>query len=136
MGHNIIYPVKDFGYIKRPPQSGSWLTDRDVTKTPNHITPILEFLHRLMIHERILHGFLSYIISLSKLVNLLTSALLCHSLHIVLLGLLILSQSVALLSPPVLKLQTDLCFILLLFCETVFHLIFVMLLITSLLHLC
>jgi len=74
-------------------------------------------------------------INLSKLVNLLTSALLFHSLHIVLLGLLLLSPLVVLLSPLVLKLQTDLIIILLLFCGTASHRIYVTLLITSLLHL-
>jgi len=38
-------------------------------------------------------------IYLSKLVNLLTSALFFHALHIVILGLLLLSPLVALLSP-------------------------------------
>jgi len=41
--------------------------------------------------------------NLSKLVNLLTSALFCHSLHIIVLGLLLLSPLVALHSPLVLK---------------------------------
>jgi len=45
--------------------------------------------------------------NLSKLVNLLTSALCFHSLHIVVLGLLLLSPLVALLSPLVLKLRID-----------------------------
>jgi len=40
--------------------------------------------------------------------NLLTSALFFHSRHIVLLGLLLFSRSVTLLSPFVLKLQIDL----------------------------
>jgi len=42
-------------------------------------------------------------INLSKLVNLLTTALFFHSLHIVVLGLPLLSPLVALLSPLVLK---------------------------------
>jgi len=74
-------------------------------------------------------------INLSNLVNLLTSALFLHSLHIVVLGLLLLSPLFALLSPLVLKLQIDLIIILLLFCRKVSHLIYVTLLITSLLHL-
>jgi len=41
-----------------------------------------------------------------------------HSLHIVLLGLLLLTPLVALLSPLVLKLQTNLSVILLQFCGT------------------
>jgi len=74
-------------------------------------------------------------INLSKLVNLLTSALIVHSLHIVLLSLLLLSPLVALLSPFVLKLPTHLSIILLMFCGTVCHLIYVALLISSLAHL-
>jgi len=53
-------------------------------------------------------------INLSKLVNLLISALFFfHSLHIVVLGLLLISPLVALLSPLVLKLQIDRIIILL-----------------------
>jgi len=97
-----------------------------VTKTPkfHHITPILISLHWLKIHEQIkykvLSGTYKSLKNLSKLVNLLTSALFFHSLHILILGLLLLSLSVALLSYlVVLKLQTDLYIILLLFCGTV-----------------
>jgi len=76
-------------------------------------------------------------IYLSKLVNLLTSALSSYSLHIVILGLPLVSPSplVALLSPLILKLLTYFFIILLLFCETVCRLIYNTLLITSLLHL-
>jgi len=56
-----------------------------------------------------------------------------YSLHIVVLGLPLLSHLVALLSPLVLKHQTDLSIILLLFYRTIFHLIYVRLFITSLL---
>jgi len=72
-------------------------------------------------------------INLSKLVNILTSALFFHSLHIVVLGLPLLSPLVALLSPLVLKWQKDLSIILLLFYGTIFHLVYVSLFITSLL---
>jgi len=59
---------------------------RDVTKTPkfHHITPILESLHHLKINERIKYKVLSLShINCLKLVNLLTYALVFHSLHIV-----------------------------------------------------
>jgi len=52
--------------------------------------------------ESSIRFFLSHI-NLLKLVNLLTSTLLFHSLHIVLLGLFLLSHLVVLLSPLVLK---------------------------------
>jgi len=61
--------------------------------------------------------------NLSKLVNLLSSTLFFYSHHIVLLNLLPLSPLVALLSPLVQKLQTELSVIMFLFCETVSHLI-------------
>jgi len=105
------------------------------TTTPelHLITPILKSLHCLKINERIKYTRFSLSdINLSKLVSLLTSALFFHSLHIVIFGLLF-SPLVALLSPLVLKLQTDLSIFLLLFCGTVSYLIFVALLITSLL---
>jgi len=93
---------------------------RAVTKTPNfhHIRPtiIQKSQHWLKMNE--IQGSLSHI-NLSKLANRLTSALFFHSLHIVVLGLLLLSPLVALLSPLVLKLQIDL---MLLFCGTVSHL--------------
>jgi len=72
-------------------------------------------------------------INLSKLVNLLTSALFFHSLNIVVLGLPLLSPSIALLSPLVLKYEIDLSTILLLFYGTISHLIYVRLFIMSLL---
>jgi len=72
-------------------------------------------------------------INLSKLVNLHTSALLFHSLHIVVLGLPLFSPLVALLSPLVLKYQIDITIILLLFYGTISHLIYVRLFITLLL---
>jgi len=62
----------------------------------------------------------------------LRSLLSFHSLHIVLLGLLLPSPLVALLSPLVLKYQIDLIIILLLLYGTISHLIKVTLLITSL----
>jgi len=73
-------------------------------------------------------------INISKLVNLLTSALFFHSLHIVVLVLLFISPLVALLSLLVLKFQTF-ChsIILLLFCGIVSHLTYVTLHIMSLL---
>jgi len=71
-------------------------------------------------------------INLSKLVNFSTSALFFHSLHITVLGLLLLSPLIALLSSLVLKLQIDFIISQLLFCGTVSHLICVTLLITSL----
>jgi len=53
---------------------------------------ILEYLHRLKTHRRFKNKALSPShINLSKLVNLLTFALFFPSLHIVLLGLLLLS---------------------------------------------
>jgi len=109
---------------------------RAVTKTSkfHHITPILKCLHRLKISERIKYKVLSLShINLSKLVNLLTPALFFHSLHIVVLGLPLLSPSIALLSPLVLKYSIDLSIILLLFYGTIFHLIYVRLFLTSLL---
>jgi len=66
------------------------LLDRAVTKTPkfHHITSIRKSLHWLKINERIKYKVLSLSLTyLSKLVNLLTSALLFHSHHIVVLGL-------------------------------------------------
>jgi len=77
-----------------------------VTKTPKcyHITPILKSLHCLKINEIIKYK------ALSKLVNLLTSALFFHSLHTVLFGLCLLSLLVALLSPLISKLHTDLSY--------------------------
>jgi len=72
--------------------------------------------------------------NLSKLVNILTFALFFHSLHIVVLGLLIVSPLVTLFSPLVLKYQIDLIIILLLFYGTISLLICVTLLITSLLR--
>jgi len=62
-------------------------------------------------------------INLSKLVIFLTSVFFFYSLHIVLRGLPFLSPLVAPF-PLVLKLQTDLFIILLLFCGTVSHLFF------------
>jgi len=79
---------------------------RAVTKTPkfHHITPSLKSLHWIKINERIKYKVFSLShINLSKLVNLLTSALFFRSLHIVVLGLPLLSLLVALLSPLVLK---------------------------------
>jgi len=78
---------------------------RAVTKTPkfHHITPILKSLHWLKINERIKHKVLSHTYKSRKLVNLLTSALFFHSLHIIVLGLPLLSPLVALLSALVLK---------------------------------
>jgi len=70
-------------------------------------------------------------INLSKLVNLLTSALFFHSLPIVVLGLPFISPSIALLSPLVLKYQIDLSTILLLFYGIISHLIYVRKFITS-----
>jgi len=75
-------------------------------------------------------------INLSQLVNLLTSALFFHSLHIVVMGLPLLSPFVDLLSPLVSQYQIDLSIILqflLLFYRTIFHLIYVRLFTTSLL---
>jgi len=109
-----------------------------VTKTPkfHRITPILKSLHWLKINERMKYKVLSLShINLSKLVNLLTSTLFFHSLHIVVLGLLLLSPLVALLSLLVLKYQIDLTIILLLFYGTISHLIYFRLFITSLLYL-
>jgi len=62
---------------------------RAVTKTPkfHQITPILKSLHWLKINERIKYRFSLSHINLAKLVNLLSSALFFHSLHIVVLGL-------------------------------------------------
>jgi len=76
---------------------------RAVTKTRkfHHITHILKSLHWLKIglNERIKYVlFLTY--KSLKLVNNLTSALFFHSLHIVLLSLLLLSPIVDLLSSP------------------------------------
>jgi len=64
------------------------------------------------------------------------SALIFHSLHIVLLGLPLLLPLVALLSPLILKLQTNLSIICSCFVEqsTNSHLIYVTLIIMSLLH--
>jgi len=80
---------------------------RAVSKTPKfqHITPILKSFHWLKINERIKYKVLSLSLTynLSKLVKLLASALIFYSLHIVLLGLPLLSTLVALLSPLVLK---------------------------------
>jgi len=73
-------------------------------------------LHWLKINKKIKYKVLP-VTYLSKLVNLLTSALFFHSLHIIVLGLLLLSPLVAFLSPLVLKLQIDLIIILLLFVE-------------------
>jgi len=72
---------------------------RAVTKTHkfHHITP---FLHWLKINERIKYKVLS--LTYISLKTGLTSALFFHSLHIVVLGLL-LSPLVTLLSPLVLK---------------------------------
>jgi len=75
---------------------------------------------------------LSYL-NLSKLVNLLISALVFQSLHIVVLCLPRLSPLVAFLSPLVWKQQIDLFIILLLFYGTISHLIYVSLFIMSLL---
>jgi len=72
------------------------------------------------------------LINLSKLVKHFTSALFFHSLHIALLDLLLLSPLVALLSPLILKLQTDRSIIMLLLGGTVCRLIDVTLLIMSL----
>jgi len=110
---------------------------RAVTRTPKfyHIISILKSLHWLKINEIIKHEVVSHI-HLSKLVNLLTSPLFFHSLHIVLLGLLLLITLTDVhLSPLVLKLLTDLLIFLLLFFGTVSHLIYVTLFFTSLLHL-
>jgi len=76
---------------------------RAVTKTPkfHHIAPILSTGSRLM-RESNTKFSLTHI-NISKLVNLLTSALFFHSLRIVVLGLPNLSPLVALLSPLVLK---------------------------------
>jgi len=74
-------------------------------------------------------------ITILKLVNLLISALFFHSMHIVLLDLLLFSPLVVSLPPLVLNLQTDLIIILLLFCGTVSHLIYFTLVITPLIHL-
>jgi len=79
-----------------------------------HITLILEYLHWLKVCERSNTRFSLSHTNLSKLVNLLTSALLFHSFHIVLFGLLLLSPLVAFLLPFVLKLQIEHSFILLL----------------------
>jgi len=59
-----------------------------VTKTSkfHHTIPILKSLRCLKIIERFKYNSLPHII-LSKLVNLLTSALFFHSLHIIVLGL-------------------------------------------------
>jgi len=71
-----------------------------------HNTPILESLHWLKLNEKIKYKVLSLSqINLSKLVNLLISALFFHSIHIIVLSLLLVSLLVALLSPLVLKLQ-------------------------------
>jgi len=112
-------------YTNESSSTCSELCCSSVTKTPkfHHITPILKSLHWLKINVRIIQDSLSHI-NLSKLVNLLTSTL-----------FLLLSPLVALLSPLVLKLQIDLSIILLLFCGTVSHLIYITLLITSLFHL-
>jgi len=101
----------------------------------HHITPILKS-NWLKINERINYKVLSLPhINLSKLVNLLTSALFFHSLHIVVLGLPLLSPLVVLLSPLVLNEQLDLSSILLLFYGTISNLIYVRLFIASLLPL-
>jgi len=78
---------------------------RAVTKTSvfHHIIFILKSLHWLKINEKIKYKVLSINMHLSKLVKLLTFALSFHSLHIVVLDLLLLSPLVALLSPLVLK---------------------------------
>jgi len=72
---------------------------RAVTKTHkfHHITRILKSLHWLKINERIKYKVLSHII-VSKLVNILTSAIFFQSLHIVVIGLLLLLPLVALTS--------------------------------------
>jgi len=97
-------------------------------------------LHWLKTNERIKCKILSLyhiqispvVLNLLKLVNFFSYALFFYSLHIILLRFL-LWPLVTLLSRVVLKLQTDLSIILLLFCRTVCRLIYVMLLITSLL---
>jgi len=75
-------------------------------KLLNFITLLLFLnlsMHWLKINERIKYKVLSLShINLSKLFNLLTSALF-RSLHIVVLGLPVLSPLVALLSPLILK---------------------------------
>jgi len=71
-----------------------------VTKIPkfHHITPILKnSLHWLKINKIIKYRFFLSYINLSKLFNLLTSALFLYSLHIVVLNLLLISPLVALL---------------------------------------
>jgi len=62
----------------------------------SHITLTLKSLHCLKINERIKYRFSLSHINLSKLVSLLTSALFFHSLHIVVLGLPLLSPLFAL----------------------------------------
>jgi len=79
---------------------------RAVTKTPtlHHITSVLKSLRWLNINAKIKNKVLSSIhINLSKLVILLASSLFFHSLHIIVIGLSLLSPLVALLSPLVLK---------------------------------
>jgi len=75
---------------------------RAVTKTPkfHHITPILKSPLAQDKWENKIQGSLFHIL-ISQ--NFLTSALFFHSLHIVLLGLPLLSTFVALLSPIVLN---------------------------------
>jgi len=79
----------------------------------------LKSIHWLKINERI--KFSQSHINLEKLFNLLTSALFFHSLHFVVLGLLLLLPLAVILSPLVLKLQIDLFIIVLQLCGTVSH---------------
>jgi len=111
-------------------------TARSVNKTTtfHHITPILKSLHWLKINERIKYKVLSFTYKSLKTGQPSYLRFLLSYLHIVLLDLL-LSPLVALLSPLAFKLQIDLIIILLLFCGIVYHLIYVTLFITSLLHL-
>jgi len=109
---------------------------RAVTNSPefHHTTAILEILQWLKINQIIKYKVLTHTYKSLKLVNLLTFTFFFYSLHIVLL-VLPLWPLVALLSLLVLKLQTYLNNILLMFCRIVSHLIYVSLLITSLLRL-
>jgi len=78
---------------------------RAVTKTPtvHHITPILKSLHRNKINERFKYKVLSLTYKSLKTGQPSYLRYLFHSLHIVALGLLLLSPLVALLSTLVLK---------------------------------
>jgi len=72
-------------------------------------TPFLKSHHWFKIHEKVKYKVLSLTYKSLKTGQPSTSALFYHSLHIVLLGLLLLSPIVALLSPLVLKLPVFVC---------------------------